>query len=148
MLRIFSCGYRPRVLEVEINTNFHSNMLRAMVPNTKHVWTSGCIYGSGIAAFELAAAQYGYKLIYDEGPLDTNKKRRVPHEAVYATTDPVAMDLLGWGVVEGWRKDNGLPTLKDAGREPTYIRTAGDLGLGVYDKNRISLRLATLSMDR
>jgi uncharacterized protein (DUF362 family) len=82
----------------------------------------------------------GFKLIYDEGPLDTNKKRRVPHEAVYATTDPVAMDLLGWGVVEQWRKDNGLPTLKDAGREPTYIHIAGELGLGVADKNRIGLR--------
>jgi uncharacterized protein (DUF362 family) len=82
----------------------------------------------------------GFKLIYDEGPLDTNKKRRVPHEAVYATTDPVAMDVVGWAVVEEWRKNNGLPTLKDAGREPTYIRFAGDLGLGVADKNRISVR--------
>jgi uncharacterized protein (DUF362 family) len=82
----------------------------------------------------------GFKLIYDEGPLDTNKKRRVPYEAVYATTDPVAMDVLGWAVVEQHRRDNGLPSLKDAGREPTYIRTAGDLGLGVADKNRISLR--------
>jgi hypothetical protein len=82
----------------------------------------------------------GFKLIYDEGPLDTNKKRRVPHEAVYATTDPVAMDILGWGVVEQWRKDNGLPTLKEAGREPTYIQIAGELGLGVADKNRIALR--------
>jgi uncharacterized protein (DUF362 family) len=82
----------------------------------------------------------GYKLIYDEGPLDTNKKRRVPHESVYATTDPVAMDVLGWSVVEQWRKDNGLPTLKDAGREPTYIHIAGELGLGVADKNRIALR--------
>jgi uncharacterized protein (DUF362 family) len=82
----------------------------------------------------------GFKLIYDEGPLDKNKKRRVPHEAVYATTDPVAMDVIGWSVVEEWRKNNGLPTLKDAGREPTYIRIAGELGLGVYDKNKISMR--------
>jgi hypothetical protein len=82
----------------------------------------------------------GFKLIYDEGPLDTNKKRRVPHEAVYATTDPVAMDTVGWAVVEEWRKNNQLPTLKEAGREPTYIRIAGDLGLGVADKNRISVR--------
>jgi uncharacterized protein (DUF362 family) len=81
-----------------------------------------------------------FKLIYDEGPLDTNKKRRVPFEAVYATTDPVAMDVLGWAVVEEHRRDNGLPTLKDAGREPTYIRVAGDLGLGLADRNRISLR--------
>lgn len=86
----------------------------------------------------------GFKLIYDEGPLDTNKKRRVPHEAVYATTDPVAMDVIGWGVVEKWRKENGLPSLKDAGREPSYIRTAGDLGLGVFDLNRISIREISL----
>ncbi|WP_272417912.1 DUF362 domain-containing protein [Polyangium jinanense] len=86
----------------------------------------------------------GFKLIYDEGPLDKNKKRRVLHEAVYATTDPVAMDTLGWGIIEQWRKDNGLPTLKDAGREPTYIRIASELGLGVFDKNRISLREVTL----
>ena len=86
----------------------------------------------------------GFKIIYDEGPLDTNKKRRVPHEAVYATTDPVAMDVLGWAVVEEHRKNNGLPTLKEAGREPTYIRTAGDLGLGLADRNRISLREVTL----
>ena len=86
----------------------------------------------------------GFKLIYDEGPLDKNKKRRVLHEAVYATTDPVAMDTLGWGIIEQWRKDNGLPTLKDAGREPTYIRIASELGLGVFDKNRISLREVAL----
>ncbi|MRG96841.1 DUF362 domain-containing protein [Polyangium spumosum] len=86
----------------------------------------------------------GFKLIYDEGPLDKNKKRRVLHEAVYATTDPVAMDTLGWGIIEQWRKDNGLPTLKDAGREPTYIRIASELGLGVFDKNRISLREVTI----
>jgi uncharacterized protein (DUF362 family) len=86
----------------------------------------------------------GFKLIYDEGPLDTNKKRRIPHEAVYATTDPVAMDVVGWAVVEEHRKNNGLPTLKDAGREPTYIRTAGDLGLGIFDRNRIALREVTL----
>ena len=86
----------------------------------------------------------GFKLIYDEGPLDTNKKRRVPFEAVYATTDPVAMDVVGWNVVDQHRRDNGLPTLKDAGREPTYIRVAGDLGLGLADINRIGVREVTL----
>jgi hypothetical protein len=54
------------------------------------------------------------------------------------------MDVIGWGVVEQWRKDNGLPTLKDAGREPTYIRIAGELGLGIYDKNRIAMREVAL----
>lgn len=82
----------------------------------------------------------GFKLIYDQGPLDKNKKRRVPHESVYVTTDPVAMDTIGWGVVEKWRKENGLPTLQQARREPTYIRIASELGLGVHDLNRIAMR--------
>lgn len=86
----------------------------------------------------------GFKLIYDQGPLDTNKKRRVPHEALYASTDPVALDVLGWNEVERWRKDNDLQSLKDAGREPTYIRVASELGLGIFDKNKISLREAKL----
>jgi uncharacterized Fe-S center protein len=81
-----------------------------------------------------------FKIIYDEGPLDTNPTRRIPHEALYVSTDPVALDVIGWGVIEQARKDNNLPTLKEAGREPSYIRTAGDLGLGVFDKNKISMR--------
>ena len=86
----------------------------------------------------------GFKLIYDQGPLDKNPERRVPHDAVYATTDPVAMDIIGWGEVEKWRKNKGLPTLAKAGREPTYIRVAGELGLGVADKEQIRMREVTL----
>jgi uncharacterized protein (DUF362 family) len=82
----------------------------------------------------------GYKVIYDEGPLDRNKKRRVPHEAVYVSTDPVAMDTVGWRIVEKLRKENNLPTLKEASREPSYIRIAGELGLGIHDLNRITMR--------
>ena len=86
----------------------------------------------------------GFKLIYDQGPLDKNPERRVPHDAVYATTDPVAMDIIGWGEVEKWRKNKGLPTLVKAGREPSYIRVAGELGLGVADKEQIRMREVTL----
>jgi uncharacterized protein (DUF362 family) len=86
----------------------------------------------------------GFKLIYDQGPLDKNPERRVPHDAVYATTDPVAMDIIGWGEVEKWRKNKNLPTLAKAGREPTYIRVAGELGLGVADKEQIRMREVTL----
>ncbi len=83
----------------------------------------------------------GYKLIYDEGPTDKNPNRRVAHESIYVSTDPVASDVIGWSLVERHRKDGGLPTLKDAGREPAYIRTAGDLGSSVFfDRNMIRLR--------
>jgi uncharacterized protein (DUF362 family) len=86
----------------------------------------------------------GFKLIYDGGPLDKYPERRVPHESVYATTDPVAMDTIGWMEVEKWRKEKHLPTLAKAGREPTYIRVAGELGLGIADQDQIRMREITL----
>ena len=85
-----------------------------------------------------------FKIIYDEGPLDTNPNRRIPQEALYVSTDPVALDVVGWALIEKVRKDNWLPTLKDVGREPSYIKVAGELGLGVFDKNKISMREVTI----
>ena len=82
----------------------------------------------------------GFKVIYDQGPLDKNPKRRIPHEALYASTDPVALDVIGWNVIENLRKENNLPTLKAAGREPSYLKTASELGLGIFDSNKIRLR--------
>lgn len=81
-----------------------------------------------------------FKIIYDGGPLDRKPERRIPHEAVYVSTDPVALDVIGWGEVEKLRRDKGLPSLKSARREPSYIRTAADLGLGLFDLDRIHLR--------
>ncbi len=48
-------------------------------------------------------------------------------------TDPVALDRIGAQIIEEKRKDANLPSLKSAGREPTYIKTAAQLGLGVDD---------------
>lgn len=80
-----------------------------------------------------------FKIIYEGGPLDRDPQRRIPHGAVYVSTDPVAMDTVGWHVIEKARKDNGLKSLKDVGREPAYIHTAGALGLGIADMNQIRL---------
>jgi uncharacterized Fe-S center protein len=81
-----------------------------------------------------------FKITYDGGPLDKNPERRIPHGAIYASTDPVALDSVGWDVIEEARKANGLPSLARAGREPAYIRTAAELGIGVHDKNAIRYR--------
>ena len=81
-----------------------------------------------------------FKITYDKGPLDKDPNPRIPHGAVYVSTDPVAMDMVGWDVIEKERKARGLKTLTEAKREPRYIRVAGELGLGVADKNAISLR--------
>ncbi|MEZ4310869.1 MAG: DUF362 domain-containing protein [Polyangiaceae bacterium] len=81
-----------------------------------------------------------FKLIYEGGPLDRNPERRIPHEALYVGTDPVALDAVGWAEVDRVRRDKGLPSLKSAGREPSYIRIAAELGLGVFDLDRIHVR--------
>jgi uncharacterized protein (DUF362 family) len=82
----------------------------------------------------------GFKALYDGGPSGRNAKYRKPHESVYVSTDPVALDVVGWQLVERLRKADGLPTLKAAGREPSYIQIASQLGLGVFDPKRINVR--------
>lgn len=86
----------------------------------------------------------GFKLTYDKGPLDKDPKTRIVHGAVYVATDPVAMDTYGWKLVEEERKAHGLKTLKESKREPRYIRTASELGLGVHDLNQIRVQSAEI----
>jgi len=86
----------------------------------------------------------GFKLIYDGGPLDSKPQCRVPHESVYVATDPVAMDTIGWALLDKWRQDKKLPTLAKAGREPTYIHDAANLGLGLGKLDDIAMREITL----
>lgn len=86
----------------------------------------------------------GFKLIYDQGPLDKNPRRRIPHGAVYVSTDPVAMDVVGWHVVDEARKQNGMKPLAEVGRAPAYIQAAAELGLGTADRNAIRLREVAL----
>ncbi|GAC1547591.1 MAG: hypothetical protein NVS3B10_11360 [Polyangiales bacterium] len=84
----------------------------------------------------------GYKLMYDGGPVEVVST--VPHEAVYVTTDPVAMDSLGWEMVDKVRADKGLKSLEAVGRKPTYIETAAGLGLGVGDASKRTLKQFTV----
>lgn len=55
--------------------------------------------------------------------------------------DMVAIDRIGWNIIEEKRKAKGFPSLKAAGREPTYIATAADAEhkLGTDDLNKIEL---------
>ena len=86
----------------------------------------------------------GYKLTYDGGPLDKKPECRIPHEAVYVTTDAVAMDAYGANLVDKIRLEKKLRTLKDAKRDPSYIRVAADLGLGVGDLNALRVKEVAL----
>ncbi len=62
-----------------------------------------------------------------------------PYRGILLGMDPVAMDKVGAGIIEEKRKEVGLPSLKEAGREPKYIQTAASLGLGVDDPTLIQI---------
>jgi uncharacterized protein (DUF362 family) len=82
----------------------------------------------------------GYKVMADGGPLYKKPEFVKAHESVYASTDPVAIDTIGWEVVEKYRADFKLKTLAEVGREPAYIKAAADLGLGIADRAKIQLK--------
>ncbi len=86
----------------------------------------------------------GYKVMAHGGPLWKSPQHVKPHEAVYASTDPVAIDAIGWEVVEKLRAELGLKTLTDEKRAPSYIKAAAELGLGVAERARISLKEVTI----
>ncbi len=56
------------------------------------------------------------------------------------SNDPVALDRVGWKIIEDLRRRRGLPSLQEAEREPTYIHTAASLGLGTDHLGEIEIR--------
>ncbi|HTT63811.1 MAG TPA: hypothetical protein VMG35_18290, partial [Bryobacteraceae bacterium] len=62
-----------------------------------------------------------------------------PENALLVSRDPVALDAIGWRMIERKRAEKGVPPLKDVHREPAYIRTAADAShrLGSNDPRQI-----------
>jgi uncharacterized protein (DUF362 family) len=60
-----------------------------------------------------------------------------PYNGILLGLDPVAMDRIGADIIEEKRRAMGLPSLKEAGREPKYIQTAASLGLGTDNPSMI-----------
>jgi uncharacterized protein (DUF362 family) len=63
------------------------------------------------------------------------------HNALLASTDPVALDHTGWRIIERKRAEKGLKTLEADDRAPRYIATAADAEhrLGTNDPKKISI---------
>jgi uncharacterized protein (DUF362 family) len=64
-----------------------------------------------------------------------------PFNGLIAGSDPVAIDYIGWQIIEQKRAAIGKKSLKEVGREPTYIATAADARhqLGTNDPDKIEL---------
>ncbi len=58
-------------------------------------------------------------------------------QSLIVSRDPVALDAVGWEIIERKRAEKGLKPLKAVRREPSYIAAAARMGLGVNDPKRI-----------
>ncbi|WP_337175075.1 DUF362 domain-containing protein [Paludisphaera sp.] len=99
----------------------------------------------------------GLNAVFQGGP-GSRKEYVWQHETLFFATDPVAMDRIGWEVVDARRGIQGLPPVAEVGRrgknptgteafdyrQPQHIAGAGALGLGVYDRTKIDHRVVKL----
>ena len=74
--------------------------------------------------------------VYNGGPA-FKKRWSWNYNGLLIGKDPVALDSLGTKTIEDKRKEQGIGTLKTAGREPKYITSAERSGLGVGDLKKI-----------
>jgi uncharacterized protein (DUF362 family) len=80
----------------------------------------------------------GLLVQYHRGP-SYHKRWAEPGDVLVFSRDAVAADVVGWTIIEEMRARRGLPTLKEDGREPTYLSTAEKMGLGAVRKENIRL---------
>jgi hypothetical protein len=99
----------------------------------------------------------GLNAVFQGGP-GAQQKYVWQYEALFFATDPVAMDRIGWEIVDARRAREGLPPVAETGRagknptgteafdyrQPQHIAGAGALGLGIYDKSKIDHRVIKL----
>jgi uncharacterized protein (DUF362 family) len=94
----------------------------------------------------------GIKGLYHGGP-GARPQFVWEHQTMYFATDPVALDHIGWKVIDDKRVAVGMPRLVDdkpdnfshfVHRQPEHIEIAGALGLGEFDEKKIDLRRIAL----
>ena len=84
------------------------------------------------------------------------------YKSLFFATDPVALDHVGWGIIDAKRAQEGWPAVARMGRDaieglgtdesevfhirqPQHIPLAGLLGLGVFDRQKIDHHRVTLA---
>lgn len=90
----------------------------------------------------------GIKGLYHGGP-GARPQFVWEHQTLYFGTDPVAIDRIGWEVIDAKRLAMGMPKLVEdkpdqfstfVHRQPEHVEIAGALGLGEWNREKIDLR--------
>jgi uncharacterized protein (DUF362 family) len=86
------------------------------------------------------------KVQYNAGP-GYDSRHIAYYGGLIIGDDPVAVDRIGFQILEHYRKINGLPSLEKAGRPVHYLKSAEQAGLGVADINRIYVDVMLVDKD-
>jgi uncharacterized protein (DUF362 family) len=91
----------------------------------------------------------GVKAAYHGGPGGKVGKYMWAHKTMYFATDPVSLDKTGWKVIDKKRAEVGVPSIallkpdEDSqwlNCQVEHIELAGNMGLGVYDDEKIQVK--------
>jgi len=94
----------------------------------------------------------GVKGLYHGGP-GARPQFVWEHRTLYFATDPVALDRIGWEVIDAKRVSVGMKKLVEdlpdkfstfVHRQPEHVEIAGALGLGEWDREKIKLSTVRL----
>lgn len=95
----------------------------------------------------------GLRGVAESGPQVRDPKYVWEQKTLWFATDPVAMDRIGWEIIDNRRREIGLQREADTApmqggsfvhRQVEHIEIAGALGLGIYDRKKIDLRRSVL----
>jgi len=87
---------------------------------------------------------------YDRGPAPDSPRVLFSPKAIWLGTDPVALDAVGFRVIDAKRKEKGLPALRESGgywsgpRPVDHIDLAAKKGVGISDLDRIKIEKISL----
>jgi hypothetical protein len=92
--------------------------------------------------------------VYEGGPGSWNRTWATwPYRSLFFATDPVAMDVVGWDIIDTKRAQHGMAPVAQMGqlqpgqerlleqfdrRQPEHIILAGTIGMGVFEPQDIS----------
>jgi uncharacterized protein (DUF362 family) len=97
---------------------------------------------------------------YEGGPGTWNNTWDVwEKKSLFFATDPVALDHVGWHILDQYRASRGWPPVAEMGteksnpqkdeqfrrRQPEHVQLAGEKGLGIFAADKVEYRRVTLS---
>ncbi len=84
-----------------------------------------------------------FRAQYDRGPA-FNAPTSWEYNGLMMAVDQVALDAVAARILEQKRKIEGLPSFKEAEREPLYIPLAEEKGVGFADPSKIEIKEVTI----